>query len=60
MNQKCGHWKKCTAMQNTERSEKQYEWPRTKGKSTNHYKAQCDAQAKTGTKGVIQKRAQGK
>ena len=36
-------------MQNTEGQEKYCEWPR-RGKSTNHYKVQCDVQARTGTK----------
>ena len=46
-------------MQNTKKGqEKCCKWLRGKGKSTNHYKVQCDTQATTGTK--RQKQAQGK
>ena len=37
-------------MQNTEDQERYREWLRGKGKSTNHYKVQCDVKARTGTK----------
>ena len=37
-------------MQNTEGYESYREWLGGKGKSTNHYKVQCDVQARTGTK----------
>ena len=50
-NQKFNHCKNCTAMHNTKKGkEKCCKWLRGKGKSTNHYKVQCDAQATTGTK----------
>ena len=46
-------------MQNTKKGqEKCCTWLRGKGKSTNHYKVQCDALATTGNKS--QKQAQGK
>ena len=41
---------KTTTMQNDERQERYREWLRGKGKSTKHYKVQCDVQARTGTK----------
>ena len=47
-------------MQNTEGQERCREWLGGKGKSTNHYKVQRDAQARTSTKGVVQKQAKGK
>ena len=51
-NQKLNHCKtllRCTAIQNTKKGyEKCCNWLRGKGKSTNHYKVQCDAQATTG------------
>ena len=57
-NQKPNHCKNCTAMQNTKKGqEKCCKWLRDKGKSTNHYIAQCDAQV---PKCVLQKQAQGK
>ena len=37
-------------MQNTKGQERYCKLLRGKGKSTNHYKVECDAQAKTGTK----------
>ena len=37
-------------MQNTEGQERYREWQRGKDKSANHYKVQCDVQARTGTK----------
>ena len=46
-------------MQNTKKGqEKCCKWLRGKGKSRNHYKVKCDAQATAGTK--KQKQAQGK
>ena len=58
-NQNLDHCKNCTAMQNTKKGqEKCCKWLRGIGKSMNHYKVQCDAQATIGTK--RQKQAQGK
>ena len=46
-------------MHNTKKGqEKCCKWLRGKGKSTNHYKVQCDAQTPAGTK--RQQQAQGK
>ena len=42
-------------MQNTEVKERYCKRPRRKGQSKNNYKVQCDAQAETVTKGVVQK-----
>ena len=58
-NQKLRHCKNCTAMHNTKKGqEKCSKWLRGKGKSTNHYKVQCDTKTTTGTK--RQQQAQGK
>ena len=58
-NQKLPHCKNCTAMQNTKKGQEKFcKWLRGKGKSTNHYKVQCDTQTTTGTK--RQQQAQGK
>ena len=46
-------------MQNTKKGlEKCCKWLRDRGKSTNHYKVQCDVQTRTDTK--RQKQVQGK
>ena len=62
-NQKHNHCKNFTAMQNPKKGyEKCCKWLRGKDKSINHYKIQCDAQARTDKipKCVLQKQTQGK
>ena len=61
-NQKPNHCKNCTAMQNTKKGQERYcKWLRgkSKEKSTNRCKVQCDAQARTGTKRFSAKTGQG-